>query len=283
MERMTKEELIKYLKEGDKELRKGSLIAAKKANMKRADAISFGSFIPDVPRETLKANMPLTSLPDSLKVRVIINTTNVMDSHGDVHMPGLWAKSLQENKFIMHLQEHSMEFDKIISDGANLKAYTQNFTWQQLGYDMPGMTEALVFDSTVKGNGQDPRNEFMYEQYAKGYVRNHSVGMQYVKLVMAVNEPDDPYFTAEYEAWQKYFPEVANKEDALAQGYFWAVKEAKVIEGSAVPMGSNTITPTLDNNLKQSPDGTDKNKANEPSMMTLTSELNKILKQQKLF
>lgn len=282
MERMTKEELINYLKEGDKELRKGSLIAQKKANMKRADAVSFGSFIPDTKREALKANTPLTSLPDSLKVRVIINTTNVMDSHGDVHLPGLWSKSLQENKYIMHLQEHEMALEKIIADGNELKAYTQNFTWQQLGYDMPGMTEALVFDSTIKGIGQDPRNKFMYEQYSKGYIKNHSVGMQYVKLVMTINEPDDKSFGAEYEAWQKYFPEVANKEEALAQGYFWAVKEAKVIEGSAVALGSNTITPTLDNNLKQSPDGTDKNKTNEPTM-SLTSELSKILKQQKLF
>ncbi|HPZ10702.1 MAG TPA: hypothetical protein PL110_21610, partial [Candidatus Eremiobacteraeota bacterium] len=31
------------------------------------------------------------------------------------------------------------------------------------------------------------------------------------------------------------------------RGYFWVVKEAKIIEGSAVVMGSNSATPTLEN------------------------------------
>ena len=282
MEKLTKDELLKYLKEGDKETRKNSLIAQKKMSMKKADAVSLGSYLVETKSDALKANVPFSKLPDSLKVRVIINTTNLMDSHGDVHMPGLWSKSLKENKSIMHLQEHEQGFKYIIADGAALKAYTQTFTWKELGHDMPGTTEALVFDSLVKDAGSDARNQFMYEQYAKGYVKNHSVGMQYVKLFMAVNEPNDPYFTAEYEAWLKYFPEVANKEAAIDTGYFWAVTEAKAIEGSAVVLGSNSITPTLDNNLKQSPDGTDENKTNEPTM-SLTTELKEILKTKKLF
>ena len=58
----------------------------------------------------------------------------------------------------------------------------------------------------------------------------------------------------EFEAWEKYYPMIANKELADSKGYFWAVKEAKMIEESAVPVGSNSITPTLENNMKSEPE-----------------------------
>jgi len=150
----------------------------------------------------------------------------------------------------MHLQEHDMEFDKIISDGKDLNAFTKNYTWKALGFDYEGSTEALVFDSTVRKE----RNRFMFDQYAKGYVRNHSVWMQYIKMVLCINEPEDTYYGAEYEAWKKYLPEVVNKDYSEERGFFWAIKEAKIIEGSAVPRGSNIVTPTLSTTLKEQPD-----------------------------
>lgn len=233
----TKSELIEFLVEN-----KESIIAQKKAQMKKSDCVSFEPTIVREKDEANKSNEPIEHENlNELKVVVIINTTNLMDGHGDVHIPGLWKKSLKENKMIMHLQEHEMEFEKIISDGNKLKAYTKEFTWKELGINLDGNTEALIFESTIERK----RNEFMLKQYANGYVKNHSVGMQYVQVVFCVN--DDNY-GAEYEAWQKYYPLVANKQDAEDQGYFWAVKEAKVREGSAVPLGSNWITPTLENN-----------------------------------
>ena len=39
---------------------------------------------------------------------------------------------------------------------------------------------------------------------------------------------------------------MANKEEAIADGFMWIVSEARIVEGSAVPIGSNIITPTLD-------------------------------------
>jgi len=66
--------------------------------------------------------------------------------------------------------------------------------------------------------------------------------MIYVNLVLCV---DDDEYGAEKEAWVKYYPEIVNKKVADKQGHFWAVTEAKIIEGSAVPFGSNPITPTL--------------------------------------
>ena len=130
-----------------------------------------------------------------------------------------------------------MSFDNIISD--KVKASTAEMTWKELGFNFAGKTEVLLFDSEI----EKIRNPYMFEQYARGYVKNHSVGMRYVQLLLCINR-DEKYYIEEKENWDRYIPEVANREDAEDAGYFWAVTEAKFIEGSAVPLGSNPATPT---------------------------------------
>lgn len=230
-----KEELYKFLAEN-----KEALIAQKCSSIKEADGFGASPVLLDELGENGFANKSETGgAPSSIKARLVINTTNIMDSHKDVHIPGLWNKSVKENKRILHVQEHkSNEFNKIIASGDDLKVSTKTYTWRELGYDADGETEALIFDSTIKLD----RNPYMFDQYLKGYVTNHSVGMSYVKLGMAINSDDYP---AEKALWDKYFPEIVNFKDAEKQGYFWAVTEAKAHEGSSVPLGSNPITPTL--------------------------------------
>lgn len=238
MEFATKKELFKFLSEN-----RDKLIAQKKAVKKEVDCsvIVKPTLVFDAKTVAKKAEGQIIDPVnlDSLKVVCIINTTNFLDSHGDLHLPGLWNKSLQDNKMIMHLREHDMRFDKIIADGDNLKAYTKRFKWSELGYSYSGETEALVFESDILRK----RNEYMLNQYANGWVRNHSVGMYYVKMDFAIKDEDYPN---EFEAWNKYYPQIANKELADEREYFWYVLEAKCIEGSAVPIGSNTCTPTLE-------------------------------------
>jgi hypothetical protein len=162
-----------------------------------------------------------------------------MDSHGDVHMAGIWNKSLKETKLIYLLQEHQMKFDKIISD--KVKASIKTMSWSELGFtNLKGDTQALVFDAVIDAE----RNEFMFEQYLKGYVKEHSVGMRYISMDLCINS-EDKYYIDEKENWDKYIKEVANKDEAIAQGFFWAVTEAKIMEGSAVVKGSNYATPTI--------------------------------------
>jgi hypothetical protein len=138
----------------------------------------------------------------------------------------------------MLLQEHEMRFDKVISD--QVKATAETRTFKELGFgQLKGETQALVFDSTISKDV----NPYMFGLYAKGMVKNHSVGMRYVKIDLAVNSDENDY-KAEKKVWDKYIDQVANTKDVENQGYFWAVTEAKVIEGSAVLMGSNRVTPT---------------------------------------
>ena len=234
-----KEDKIDFLVENKKKI-----IKLKKESLKRADGLNHSGIRylhSEKELKAIKSNIKIDNPSNELGVLVAINSTNWMDSHDDVHFPGLWTKSIQENKMIMHLQEHIMGFKTTISEGEDLKVYTKNYSWIELGLNIPGTTQLLIFDSIVKRE----RNEFMWKQYANGWVKNHSVGMRYVKIFLAVN---NPRYDEEFDIWEKYYNQIANKERADELGYFYAVTEAKVIEGSAVPLGSNIMTPTINNN-----------------------------------
>jgi len=244
-------DIFKHLKDN-----KAALIAEKKFKVKEADAIVFLPTATTQKGEAVKAesNTNLLEL-DNIKVKVVINTTNILDSHGDVHIKGIWNKSLKEQKNLYLLQEHQMSFSKIITD--DLTASVKNMTFAELGFEgLEGETQALIFDANVSSK----RNEFMFEQYAKGYVKEHSVGMRYVTMYLCINS-EEKYYIEEKANWDKYIVDVVNKQDAINNGYFWAVTEAKIIEGSAVVKGSNYATPTIsvkeieavDNTSKQEP------------------------------
>lgn len=186
--------------------------------------------------------------PTVLNAKLVINTTNVIDSHMDCHINGLWNKSLNETKLLYLLQEHEMEFDKVIADSVKdgLKAYVQNVSFKSLGYNYDGNTEALIFETQIKKDV----NEFMFDKYKQGRVYNHSVGMRYMKIYLCINSNEATY-SAEKDNWDKYYPMVVNKEVADEKGFFWAVTEAKVIEGSAVIKGSNECTPVMEMEIEK--------------------------------
>ena len=250
---MTLSEILK-----DKEVAKLN----KMASLKHADATPT-VFIVEKSGE-FKAVKELTEVESGkmLRVKVAINTTNIIDSHCDLHVNGLWKKSVKEAKGLYLFQEHKYSFDKIISD--KVQASTQIMSWKDLGYNYEGETEALIFDAEI-----DPsENELMAVKYKKGKVKNHSVGMRYIKLLLCINS-DKRYDEEEKANWDKYYPMVANKEVADELGYFWAVTEAKIIEGSAVPIGSNQATPTIDVSESKEAGATT---SNEPLKDTLTAD-----------
>lgn len=213
-----------------------ALIAQKKSTMKLADAFSFVVPLVSDKGEVIKSEA-IPSTATKIKVRSIINTTNLFDSHEDVHIDQLWNKSLKETKDNYLVNQHDFSFEGIISD--EVKAFAKQYTWSELGFaGWEGTTQALVYDSVIdKADSPD-----MFDRYRRGKVKNHSVGMRYVKVDMAIN--DDRY-EKEKALWDKYYPKIANKADVDRVGYFFPVTEAKNIEGSAVVKGSNFVTPTF--------------------------------------
>lgn len=253
-----KKDLFKWLKEN-----KAMLISQKKANIKHADAFSFGAVVGLPDQELTNKSSNVSDKATKIKVRAIVNTTKILDGHGDVHIDQLWNKSLKEAKDHYLVNQHNFTFEGIISD--DVKAFAKQMTWKELGYDYPGQTQALVYDAVISKE----ESPYMFDMYRKGKIKQHSVGMRYVKIDMAINDPD---YEKEYEVWEKYFPDIVNGKDAEEHGYFFAVTEAKNIEGSAVVRGSNFATPTFSVEEKNQPpqgtgvgaaDGTLKFDANE--------------------
>ncbi len=236
-----RDELFNYLRSN-----KDMLHLAKKSEAKEADGVFSVQHDIDFIHSTAKSIVNKTGLvsqgeglmPDKFPVSVVINTTKLHDSHDDVHIDGIWKKSVKEKKILYLLKQHEMKFESIISDKINPSL--EEMKWSDLGYKYDGTTQALMFGAEVLAE----RNPFMADQYWKGYVLNHSVGMIYVNFVLALNS-ESKYDKEEKENWDKYYPLIANKEYTDERGYFWAVLEAKFVEGSAVPLGSNFVTPTF--------------------------------------
>ena len=179
----TQNELFEFLTKNKKEL-----IAQKRAIIKHSDAVQY------VLKNEASKSFFVNNETETIQATIVMNTTNIMDSHDDVHIDGLWKKTLSENRNIFHLQEHKMSFDSIIASGKDISVSTQKKTWKELGYNVAGETEALIFVSNISKK----RNNYMFQQYSEGFVNNHSVGMQYVKIALAINDEDYP---EEKETW----------------------------------------------------------------------------------
>jgi len=230
----TDNELFKFLKENE-----DTIIYNKKQAIKNSDVLTV---------QAMPINKGIHTKADdqdgtAIKVRAIINTTNVIDSHNDMHVKGIWDKSVAENKNIKYLQEHKMSFDSIIADKEDLEVTIETMPWKSLGFDIKGSTQALVFNATIK----EERNPFMHKQFSAGNVDNNSVGMRYINIKMAFNS-EEPDWEIEKEVWDKYYPLAVNPDESIK--HFFVVTAAKAIEGSAVPLGSNHFTPVLQGKRK---------------------------------
>lgn len=211
---------------------KKELIRLKKTQFKKADnVVSLNQVIKS---EKIQKNADT----DSEIFRTVVgNTYNYLDSHEDVHIPGLFTKSIKENKSsILHLHDHVHQLDAQV--GKALDIYEKDLSWKDVGLEISGTTTALLMDSRIEKN----RNANIFQDYRDNLIQQHSVGMQYVKIDLAVNDPEEK---EEFTVWERYKDQIINIDKAEELGYFWAVTEAKLIEISCVIQGSNDLTPTL--------------------------------------
>jgi hypothetical protein len=230
-EKLQGKELFSFLKEN-----KEALIYAKKSVIKKSQSVSVS---PIAFLDSAFVAKSESQEEDVIKRRLIINTAQVMDSHKDVHYNGLWKKSLSENTNLKLLHAHRMTFKDMIADKDDLSVSSNIVSWKSLGFNFEGKTDALTFDATIRKS----RNPEMYKEYKNGNVDQHSVGMQYVKIALAINSEDED-FIEEKKEWDNHIADIVNRKEVEKQNYFFGVSEAKAIEGSAVPMGSNPFTPT---------------------------------------
>lgn len=173
---------------------------------------------------------------DIIEIKAVINTTNVIDSHMDLHVKGIWNKTVNDNPYTYHLKQHENMFESVLSSRAKNINEVMNF--KDLGLNIDKEMEANINILTLEKS----KNPFMFDQYVAGEVKQHSVGMIYVNLELAWYDEDSKK-DMDFFNWAK--SEAINPEVADHYGYCWVVREAKKREGSAVVFASNSITPTL--------------------------------------
>lgn len=235
----TKEETFAFLRRN-----KDIFKAMKKAEKKLADGVGGAFYFNDTienESKIIKANDFTGDKEKATKIKIVpvINTTNLLDSHMDVHMPKLWNRSIKNisRPRILNQEHKGYEFTKVIAD--NIIPKVELISWSDLGYDWAGKTEALIYPTDV----EKIRNEYMFKQYINGWVKNHSVEMYYIQLHLAMFS-DNKADKAERDNWEEYRPNIINGDVADEFKWFWAVTEAKEVGGAAVPQGSNYVTPT---------------------------------------
>jgi len=216
---------------------KDRLIGIKKATIRKSDPIKLKMRDSSIVKAANNSSLAIGDF-----VYPVINTTNYLDSHGDLHLPGMWDISVREQQGkIYYIINHKLKIGKIISYPNEVEMLLKTVNWTDLGATYPGQTQALIFKAKLT---EKTNKDYLFAIQDSQPLQN-SVRMQYVDMVLCIDDNSSEY-AEEYAFFYQYLPMIANKEAAIQSGYFWAIRIAKISqEGSSVLKGSNDQTPNL--------------------------------------
>lgn len=179
---------------------------------------------------------------NEIDVKLVGNVANWVDSHMDLILPNAPLRSIKNRKHLIpHLHDHEHKIAAEIGDVEDI--YLEDISLLDLGLEMEGSTQALIMESKVKRE----YNERAFLKYKNKKAYQHSIGLQYIKLELAINNKNEE---KEYDFFKKYYDQIINKESVDSSGFFWVIPEYKLIEISLVLFGANELTPTLDSSDK---------------------------------
>lgn len=209
-------------------------------------------------------------LKDNDYYYIAVNTTKVLDSHGDLHVDGIWNKTVKDQQGKNYLvTDHKMELSNVVAKKENIEMLLAEIPFSSIGKSYSGNTQALIY----KVAKADIINPLAKDWLDSGSDIEASVRMQYVNLDLAMNS-EAKGDEAEFKNFNEYIDTIANKDEFDSIDYFWIVKEAKNIgESSLVLNGSNSATGVLDNKNIQPSEDTDKK---EPSNDTHKTTIDKV-------
>lgn len=239
------EDLFKGLREN------ASLILdQKKAQIQKS--CEKGASVTCKPIDTLKLASTVKALEvDKDYYYIAVNTTKILDSHGDVHVDGIWNKTVKDQQGKNYLvADHKLEMDKVIAKKEHIEMFVAEIPFSMVGKSYEGNTQALIY----KVRKDKIQNATGKEWLESGDAIEASVRMQYVTVDMALNSTDkaDVMYKKVYD---DYVGQIANKADFEEIPYFFVIREAKNIkESSLVVFGSNDSTGVLQD--KQEPQST---------------------------
>jgi len=258
----SKELLFKALRENE-----SKLIDVKKGNIYKSSdkgqSITTTSNFDDVTKTAL------TTKEDH--IYPIINTIGFLDSHNDLHIEGIWNKSVREQQGRVHyVVGHELEVTKIITWKTDVKMLVKDIEWSLVGKPYGGSTQALIFEI--------PKDKIELEAARKaidkGWDIENSVRMRYMDVKLCYNSeaPEDAQYKRNYD---KYYPMIANKDDFENINYFYAILQAQIVdEGSMVVKGSNSATRVIQTKHIEPPSSTQADKESAENR-TITDESHK--------
>lgn len=228
LKELSKKERFDYLRKNEKALK-----AEKMASIKQTTGYSSFQEVKISTEKSAGENDE-----DNLTLDIAANTCMYIDDQFDALAVGGATKSINENLsrgMIYFLKNHGRRTDDIVGD-------VLEATYKKVRMTIGGMekdVDALV----VKGCARRRRDEKTFELYKDRLIKQHSIGIQYVKLSLAINDPLD---TEHYKTWQATYDQILNKDVADELGFYWYVTEFKFYEVSAVLWGSNDLTPVIE-------------------------------------
>lgn len=191
----------------------------------------------------VKSNTTVTKgKEDKVESKIIGNLANWFDYHQDVMLPNSWKKSISEREIYI-LKDHGRSVTDIIAD--TIKVESEIINLKDIGV-LSDVKSSQALVATI-----EPKREYdekVYELYKSGRIKEHSIGLQYIQMELAINDKE---FDEEFVTWSKYYDQIINKEELNKFGYFWAIKEAKILEISAVLFGANPMTPTIETTVTE--------------------------------
>lgn len=258
----SKEDLFKALRESKKDI-----VGIKKSQILKSVDKGISITAKPLDNSKLSTTNKNISLDDNFYY-IAVNSTRILDSHKDLHIDGIWNKTVKEQKGKNYLVDtHKMSLSTTIARKENVEILTAKVPFSMIGKSYSGETEVLIY----KVAKDKIINPIAKEWLESGDAIEGSVKMRYtdIELAMNSNSIEDEN---ELKNYNDYKDVIANKDEFEEEiYYFWIVKQAQNIhESSLVLMGSNEATGILEN------------KNTEPSADTQKTEAEKSLQEEQV-
>lgn len=242
------------------------LIAFKKAEIQKSCEKGLAVICKSLDIHKLQDHVKALKV-DNAYYYIAVNSTNILDSHEDLHIPGIWNKSVKEQQGQNYLcADHVLCIDSVIVRKEHIEMLVVELPFAMLGKAYEGNTEVLVYkvakDKVIHAKAK--------EWLESGDDIEASVRMQYVTILFAMdsNDPEDATLKKNYD---DYFHQIVNKADFEYILYYFIVKEAKnVRESSLVVFGSNPATGNIRNSEPDKSTLENKDKPNPQERSTVS-------------
>lgn len=181
---------------------------------------------------------------------IVVNSTNILDSHEDLHVNGIWNKSVQDNQGKNYLvTDHELDIANVVVRKEHIEMFVVTVSFKSLGYPYAGNTEILVY----KFRKDRVLIQSVKEWLESGDEIQASVRMRYVTIEFAMDS-NDPEFAIEKKRYEQYKSKIANIADFEYVYYFYIIKDAvNQRESSLVIAGSNHVTGNIIENKNIEP------------------------------